>query len=353
MRFPAYVPKAVREKITHYLDGESDRSIPGYVGLLASANAELAKIERAIASQISRGKDEYLPSLRQQRAEAVAHRDYLSKDVACLRRLAKDLRMCEVFTLLQKEKTKDEQLSAFIFSAWVAWVDYGRYRAKLKRATEINGEIANAAAHLANLIRQYSSNGVNGLDEFWSVAELLRKTDNHDMQDHNLAMWRAFRGHLLGDMVRQKSQQDGRSKAKPANGKAQRILIRFVESGDKVDIDPGQQARDTLRYIWGLAPDLPALLETVAKAAQVFTPSETGMIGAAISTRQHNVRTEYIRGFASRLTDSRVAISTNVMRAMAVVANVVIDDPASGTSYDDVRKTIKKINVEKLSRGGA
>lgn len=342
MRFPAYVPAAVREKITHYLEGEGDRSIPGYIGLLENANSELAKIERAIAAQIGRGKDEYLPSLRQQRAEKAEHRDYLSKDVSCLQRLAKDLRMREAFTLLKGEFSDDRQWGAFIFSAWVAWVDYGRYRAKLKRATELKGEIADAAAHLATLIRQYSSNAVNGPDEFWSVAELLRKTDNHEMRDHNLAMWRTFRGNLLGDMVRPKAQQAEQPKAKLGNGKAQRINVRFVEPGDKVEIDPEQQARDTLRYIWGLSPDFPALLETVAKAAQDFKPSETGMIGAAISTRQRNVRTEYIRGFANRLTDSRVAISTTVMRAMAIVANVVIDDPAGGTSYDDVRKAIGK-----------
>ena len=341
MKFPAYVPKAVREKITQYLEGESDRDIPGYVDLLKSAEVKLAEIERNIKEQIRRGKNECLPSLRDQRAEAVEHRDYLFKDVACLRRLAEDLRMGDAFKRLQDEFTNDEQLRAFIVSAWVSWVDYGRYRAKLKRATDLKGEIADAAARLAKLMRQFSTNGVNGPDEFWSVSELLRKTDNYDMREHNLIMWRTFRGHLLGDMVRRKLSEVEQPKRKPAKGKTQPINVRFVRSSDKVAIDSEQQARDTLRYIWGLSPDLPALLETVAKAAQDFKPRETGMIAAAIKSRKANVKTEYLRAFANRLTDGGVSITPNVIHAMAVVGAVVIDDPAIAVSYDDVRKALE------------
>lgn len=338
MKFPAYVPAAVRETITHYLEGEEDRGIPGYVGLLASAKAELAKIERAIETQINRGKDEYLPSLRDQRAEAVEHRDYLFKDVACLQRLAKDGEMREAFRLLKSEFSDDRQCGAFIISAWVAWVDYGRYRAKLTRAIDLKGEIADVAAHLAKLMRQFSTNGVNGPDEFWLVSELLRKTDNYDMREHNLTMWRTFRGHLLGDMVRRKSSEVEQPKRKPAKGKTQPINVRFVRSSDKVDIDSEQQARDTLRYIWGLAPYFPALLETVAKAAKDFKPRETGMIGAAIRSRKANVKYEYLRAFADRLADGGVSATPNVMLAVAIVARVVINDPDVDVSNDDVRK---------------
>jgi hypothetical protein len=112
---------------------------------------------------------------------------------------------------------------------------------------------------------------------------------------------------------------------------------------DKPTVDVEQQARDMLRYIWGLSPDVPAVLATLARAARDFQPTETGMIAAALSTRQRSTRTEYLRAFADRLIDSGVPLTNAVMRAMAVVANVVINSPDLDVSYDDVRKALGRI----------
>ena len=347
MEFPAYVPAAVRTNIARYLEGESGGSIPGYVELLAGAEEQLAKIERAIEGRRKRGDDDYLPSLNDQRAEALKHRDMLSNDVACLQRLAHDARMREAFALLTREFTEDQQWGGFIFSAWVGRIDYGSYRDRLKRSGELKGDIEKAAESLASLLRQFSKIGVTGPDEFYSVSELLRKTDNHDMRDHNLEMWRGLRGGLLGD--RRTPPPPRTQETTPAGG-LHNVRLELIPLDKNESIDREQQERDTLRYVWQLAPDLSALLDTVAQAARDFTPAETGMVGAAIVSRQRSIKTEYLRGFANRLTDNRLTLTTAVMQAMAVVANVAINSPEVDVSYDDVRKALAKLGVDQSGK---
>ncbi len=316
MDFPAYVPAAVREHLTHYLEGESDRSIPGYIEILANADSRLAEIDGVIERCIRRGEEDYLPSLRKQRAEAAEHRDMLARDVDCLRRLADNARMRDAFAFLIREFSDDQQWRSFIHCAWSAKIDFSKYREGRKWATELKAEIADAADGLAGLIRQFSEISISGPDELYSIPELLRKTDNHDMQGHNLEMWRGMRAHVLGDIPRGGN----------AGGEAE------------------QKARDMLRYAWGTAPDLSELLDTLARAARDFKPVESGFIGAAIESRQRSEKTEYLRAFGNLFTDAHhLTVSTAVMQAMAVVADVVINQPGVGVTYDDVRKALANL----------
>ena len=125
------------------------------------------------------------------------------------------------------------------------------------------------------------------------------------------------------------------------------IKVVYVNPGDEVKevkIDPEEKARNTLRYAWGTAPDFSALLGTVAKAARDFTPSESGMIGAAINSRQSSPKTEYLRAFGNVLTEvHEFALTTSIMQAMAIVANVVINQTEVDVTYDDVRKALARL----------
>jgi hypothetical protein len=341
MDFPAYVPAAVRAHITTLIEGDSWEPM-GWQESLDSAERQLAEIDGQIESCIRWGKDDYLPGLKKERAEAVAHRDSLAGDVDCLRRLAHDARMREAFALLTGEFTVDEQWRNFIHAAWAARVDYSKYRDRRKRADELRTEIAGAAEVLANLIRRFADTGVSGPGEFYSIPELLRQTDNHEMQEHNLHMWRSMRRYVLGDLPRDDvPEMEPKSEAgKPLPP----LEIVIVPAGEKAEIDPVEEARNTLRYAWGTAPNFSALLNTVAKAARDFKPSESGMIGAAIESRQRSPKTEYLRAFGNLLTDGHgFALTTPVMQAMAIVANVVINLPDVDVTYDDVRKALAKL----------
>jgi hypothetical protein len=314
MDFPAYVPAAVREYVTKLIEGDSWEPV-GWQESLSHAERRLAEIDEKIQSCIRWGKDHYLPGLRIERAEAVAHRDSLKAEVDCLRRLVQDVRMREAYAILTREFTDDRQWRNFIYAAWAARVDFAKYRDRLKRAAELASEIAETAETLARLIRQFSANGINGPGEFYSVPELLRQTDNHEMEGRNLHMWRSMRRVVLGETP---------------------------------GIAPEEKARNTLRCALGVAPEVSELLETLANAARSFNPSVTGMIGAAVESRQRSLKSGYLRAFGKALTDHGIALTTPVMKAMATTATVVIDLPNVDVTYDDVRKALAKPGVERL-----
>ena len=342
MDFPAYVPAAVRAHITTLIEGDSCEPT-GWQESLASAERQLAEVDGEIESCIRRGKDDYLPGLRRDRAKAVAHRDRLAGDVDCLHRLAHDARMRDAFAILTLEFTDDRQWRNFIYAAWAARVDYSKYRDLRNRADELRVEIADAAEILAKLIRQFSATGINGPDEFYSIPELLRQTDNNEMQGHNLHMWRSMRQHVLGDLPR-RDVPETRPAEESGEPPTVEIVRVFLAPGEKAEIDPVEEARNMLHYAWGTAPDFSALLDTVAKAGRAFKPSQSGMIGAAIESRQHSEKTAYVRAFGNLLIDVHgFELTTPIMKAMAIVANVVINLADVDVTNDDVRKALSRL----------
>jgi hypothetical protein len=238
-------------------------------------------------------------------------------------------------------------------------MDYGQFRERLKRATELCKKINNTSKKLAELLRDAADIGFSGWpSEFFSISELLWKTDNHEMQNHNLYMWRRMRGHVLGDPPRRDLPEKEQSQEENESANSSEIVITFTEPDEKPEIDPEEETRSALRYAWGVAPDLSELLDTVEKAAGDFKPSESGMIGAAIKFRQRSVKTEYLRAFVALLTNSHhfildssyqfpeetTVITKAVKQAMAIVANVAINLPDIDASYDDVRQALKRLS---------
>jgi hypothetical protein len=98
-----------------------------------------------------------------------------------------------------------------------------------------------------------------------------------------------------------------------------------------------------LIYAWEKAPDPPTILETVAFAAEKWSPQESGAIGAAIASRQHSIATEYLRAFA-KLLDENGMPTNSIHKAIAGTATVVLDDaaPDSEVSPDAVRMTLAR-----------
>jgi hypothetical protein len=344
MEFPAYVPVAVREYVTKLIEGDS--GVPkGWQGALADAERRLAEIDEKIQSCIRLRRDDCLSELRKERAEAAAHRDDLAGDIDCLRRLVQDERMREAYAILTREFTDERQWRNFIYAAWAARVDFAKYRDRLKRATELAGEIARAAETLAKVIRQFSETGINGPSEFYSVPALLRETDNYELGGRDLHMWRSMRRYVLGDPPR---DVQGEKPAEEGGEPMSPIEIVRLPIGEKPEITPEERVRSTVRYAWGIAPGVSALLETLAGAARAFKPSAPGMIGAAIESRQRNPKTEYLRALGELLIDVHgFALTTPIVKAMAITATVVLNLP-DASSYDDARKALARLGVERL-----
>ena len=66
------------------------------------------------------------------------------------------------------------------------------------------------------------------------------------------------------------------------------------------------------------------------------------MIGAAIDSRKHSEKAAYVRAFGKLLTDSHgLILNLPIMKAMAFVATVVLNQPEIDVTYDDVRKALE------------
>jgi hypothetical protein len=338
MEFPAYVPAAVRAQITTLVEG--DTSGDGWQQALDDAESQLAALEDAIQVRARRGDDGYLPGLRKQRAEAEERRDRLAGDVDCLQRLGHDPRMKDVFELLTRQFTDDKQWRNFIYAAWAGRREFSSYRDRVRRAKELGKEIASAAETLAGLLRKLSQTFPPMPSEFYSVRHLFRLTDNHEMQGYNLHMWHSMRQHVLGDLPRQES-----SETQAGDDAEQRRPAPTVSASqqDEPDTDLTHKANALLREAWGFAPDLSDLLTTLADAARAFEPIEFGMVGAAIRSRQKSKKTEYLRAFGNLLAEVHgFDLTTPIMKAMAIVASVVLSPSDVDVTYDDVRKALAR-----------
>lgn len=344
MQFPAYVPAAVRDFITFLVEGK-ERGWEGLAACVVKAEQELSEIRQAIEVRTWRNENEYVVGLRWKEAEAQKNRSSLIDDLECLRRLIHDARMRDAYALLTLEISDDEQWRCLINAAYVARDDFAEWRNHLKQADEAKEKIADAADKLAGLIENFSKNGVEGPPEFYSVRALLRITECDGPSENNRYIWQAVRKDVLGERRKElePDKQQQFDLPSPEFGEGSRRpnfripRIRFVSSQDVVEHDP----LAALRYGWEKAPQLPALLRTVAKLARDFEPREDGVIGAVVNTRQGSTKTAYIRALAYLLYNARkFALTNRLMRAMAIIANVVINSPDVDVTYDDVRKAL-------------
>jgi hypothetical protein len=80
----------------------------------------------------------------------------------------------------------------------------------------------------------------------------------------------------------------------------------------------------------------------VARAADAWMPQESGAIGAAISTRQRNQVTEYVRAFAELLRQEMptLELSATLYAAMAGTADVVLNDANNVVTAEALRKAL-------------
>lgn len=341
MDFPAYVPTGARSHIQWTLEGgNSWQGVNTFI-------------------------EEY--RINPDATEALAE---LEQERACLLRFAHDVRMRDVYAHLQKVVTTDEQIAQFLESAWTAHMDYTPFRKRVRSAKEIAPKIAKAARELSELLNRAGDVG-GGVapDEFFSIRALLDATDNHDDRKRNLRMWRGMRGIITGaDRLASPPDDSTPQGDEPPN--ARQVLVAFSEeeacrltaespsalivrvvAARKDERTPEQEQRADLMYAWGTAPGLPAILETVARAAEEWEPGEGGAIGAAIVSRKANRGAEYVRALAALLRRDapELDLSGSMPTAMAGVANVVLNDQSIDVSPDAVRMTLAAIPTPKDS----
>ena len=243
--------------------------------------------------------------------------------------------MKDVYKILSSEFFADEQgdskILTFIHSAWGANINYDEPRASVNTAKQLSKEISIAAKKLADLLDKVDKTGCNNPDEFFSIPHLLESTDNHG---HDFNIWRSMRSFVVGKSPFRKQVQVDDMNSFDCD--------LYNESADQ--IDPIEGTINDLRYGWEKAPDLSELLRTVATAAEKATgeyePNSGYFADAAISSRKRNPKTEYLRGYGELLRNSNIQSSPNILKAIAITATVILNNPDLIVTYDDVRKAV-------------
>jgi len=340
MKFPDSVPVKVQSLLSKLIEGVPKRH-KGYFEMLQAVESELTRIDEATNDALCNPLQTDLDELRRQKLEAINHRDWLAEELSCLKRLGHHRDMPQVFELLHHDFPDGEKVEDFIYCAWAARIDFAKYREGLKKASKIKQEIAEVSNNLSKLLHMLSDTGVMGPGELFSIPELLKQTDNHNLNDHNLQMWRSMRMHILGDKLDKCFEDSSINHSEQVSN--QPVNIRIIPIESNIKIDPAEEQRHMLRYAWGTAPDVSALIETISKAAFNFQPKESDMIGATVQTRQHSQKTEYIRALWFLLSDShKFLLTLQIRKAICLVANVVLDSPEIGVTLDDVNKALKE-----------
>ncbi len=285
----------------------------------------------------------------------------LERERDCLHRFAHDLRMKDAYAELQKTLTTSKQYADFLSAAWQADMDYGPYRDRLKKAKDIAPKVAAAARELSSLLNELATTHTMPPNELYSIRDLLDATDNDALYGHNFHMWRSVRESITGTkrkslnadklsqevdltpknvIVLHEGEDIDESVKNDPNTLI--VLIRSFTAGDsEAATDPEIQTRNMLGYAWEKAPDLPAILDVVAHAADDWEPQETGPVGAAVSNRQRNRRNEFVRAFASILRRRMgIDIKGSLVAAVAATTDVVLNLDTT-TSADSVRKALE------------
>lgn len=114
-----------------------------------------------------------MPELQTRKEEIKDFCNRLTKDVACLRQLASDSGMCEVFEQLAINFPKDGQrYKSSIHAAWRAYLDYSKYCEANKEALKLSKKITDAADLRENILKLQVTH-TNSPIEFYSVRALL------------------------------------------------------------------------------------------------------------------------------------------------------------------------------------
>ncbi len=333
MDYPNYVPAGARREISRILELGQD--------LLTGTKMLVAEHDQSAADRIRNHTSE-ATKLARQKIEAVRYRDGLAADARFLHRLATDERMREVYAILTREFSTDEQWGDFVYNAWAANISFDQYRETLNQIRELVVQIADTAEKLAQLLRKASrTNPSLCPHEFSSIPALLRITENPENEGRDRTAWHAVRDRLAGFAPPGRVQD--REQTQP-----------------ELKTEPVCEASSFISDAWSVAPPFTALLDALASVARYSKPREPnlteaerdyelrefGMIGAAINSRQRNRKTEYLRAFGHLQIECNVAFTPGVVRAMAITATVAVNCADVVASEDDVRKALAKVRRE-------
>lgn len=353
MKFQSFVPEAAREYLSVLLYGNSE-SEKGLSELLKNY-AKLVALEEQWNLDLdakSEGEPEDLLEIRSEMRSMVPvtgqtwkqMHDRTANSIEIIKRLGEDKRMQPAYSMLIKELQDEKQWRRFLRAAWASKRDYREHRDELKQASDLARDVAKLSNKLAELLLEIQSLELeNKPHQFFNIRHLLYETDSEHSFGYHFDRWKSLRHLVVGDhypLDENLSAETNDSESYPAVYLVEEYEKQITAETEAI-ADRSGDAQAGLHLAWCSAPQLPALLKTVASAAGDYSPKESGFIGVAIDSRKSILKTEYIRAFDDIITqDNVITPSTNIKKAIAIISNVVLNDPEIDVSYDDVRKAL-------------
>ena len=321
MKFPAYIPESIRQ----------------FVLTQVKRVEELYK--EGIIEEIAEDEWDRVTKQREERINL----------------LVNDIRMQEVYSLLTSVFTKDEEFESFVRSAIHALDDYQKHSERMRRAKELKEETAEYARNLANklaklhdILREvnmeegYHLNKTRnfiGASRFQDDEPIEMPETNELYHPRKNEWWDFAKVGILG--LARVENTDEESYPMCRNYESTPIGIENLEKDKFID---------GIRFAWQKAPPLTDCLKSFAEALESYELTydwSNPHITAATSSRKRTVHVDYIRGFVALLLQYEVKITKPIMQAMAITANVVIDNPEIDVDYREVKRLVDSMKDSK------
>jgi hypothetical protein len=175
---------------------------------------------------------------------------------------------------------------------------------------------------------------------------LLETTTNHSLLDVKVKRWEELRHLILGEKhppAIPDFNNEKPSTIPPITDLYKEDFSRTINYFQDI-VSQFDETQSDMQLAWSMAPNMPALLRTLAASAEKYKAEQTGMIGAIMDSQKKNRKTQHIRGFCYILIhDYNIHISPHLRKAIAVVSNVVLNDPDDSATAEDVRKALNKL----------
>ncbi len=269
---------------------------------------------------------------------------FLETTISRIERLSTYTIMNNAYPQLVNELENQQQWNGFLSAALSAGIDYQEHRESIKAGKVLAKKIAKDAKKLAELLEEFEHlNLDNSPAEFSSVWHLFQVIS----KDEGLYKFKNL-GELLNPNIPERYMELTRGDSLPGRRRKKAGLVYEVMK-DRVDreltainktITGGDH--DT-PYPWRAAPELPILLKTLAAEADQFKPAQSGMVGAVMVKRESLYRNAFIRSFGYLLTEEHeIPLTKELMKAMAIFSDVVINDPEDPVSYQHIEAVFEK-----------
>lgn len=340
MEFQPFVPEVASTYLRTLLEGDHTLN-PGLLAVL-----EGSKKLADVAKEYESAHKEPFISINDDPTGRMLQDNYnqVVSKVEIIKRLGTDERMKPVYSLLTQELNEPPEWKTFLRSAWHAASDYQRDRDEQKKAADFTKRIATGARELSEALVKFNALKLdNKPQEFFDLRHLLHKATSESIQEVSRARWKKLKNKIVGEHYPLEADLHEEDYDSDIYTLAYKYATHWQDVDEEVWHLAARYGEDSavMHLAWTAAPDLSELLFYVEKAAQNYSPEKSGMAGAAIQSRKSNRKTEYIRAFAYSLAEDQIVhLSKNIMKAMAGVANVVLNDLEIDASYDDVRKAV-------------